>query len=116
MRKAFPLEAPGHKRPRVIDSIKSDVRKYIKRERRKTLPEEVDFWDFDCRVGADSENAKTVHIAEIVAAIDVAAQEDGPVVYIEILAKPGHRTRKEPSPEDDKASPAEADSSDWEAP
>ena len=51
MRKIFPLEVPKHAPPRVIEAIKSDVRKYLKRERRKALPEGVDFWDFDCQVG-----------------------------------------------------------------
>ena len=46
MRKIFPLEVHGLKPPRVIESIKHDVRKYLKRERRKALPEDVDFWDF----------------------------------------------------------------------
>ena len=51
MKKVFPFSAPGHQPPRVVAAIKSDVRKYVKRERRKPLPEGVDFWDFDCKVG-----------------------------------------------------------------
>ena len=65
MKKTYPLASTSHKLPRVIELIKSDVRKYIKRERRKKLPKGADFWDFDCRVGADSETAASVHIAEI---------------------------------------------------
>ena len=38
MRKTFPLEHPKLKPARVIDSIKNKVRKYLKRERSKTLP------------------------------------------------------------------------------
>jgi hypothetical protein len=98
MKKTYPLASTSHKLPRVIELIKGDVRKYIKRERRKKLPKGADFWDFDCRVGADIETAASVHIAEINAAIDAAAagrdEGPGPAIYIEILAKGGKRTRK----------------------
>ena len=101
MRKTFPLEVTGLKPPRVIDSIKSEVRKYLKRERRKTLPEGVDFWDFSCRFGADRTTAKVAHVAEINVAIDTASREQWTAIYIEILAKHGHRRPKDPrgSPE-----------------
>ena len=96
MKKQFPLEVPNRTLPRVIELIKGDVRKYIKRERRKPLPEGVDFWDFDCRVGPDSDGATAFHVAEINSAIDEATQKGGPSVFVEILAKPGRRTRKNP--------------------
>jgi len=94
MKKTFPLEVPGIKPPRVIESIKHDVRKYLKRERRKPLPEGVDFWDFDCRVGPDSETPKATHAEDVNGAIDTASRDNWPAIYIEILAKPGHRKSK----------------------
>jgi hypothetical protein len=93
MKKSFPLEDPKHKPARVVEGIKSEIRKYLKRERRKTLPEGVDFWDFDCRTGKDTETAETVHVSEITKPIDAAAQEKWEAIYIEILAKEGHRTK-----------------------
>lgn len=98
MRKSFPLAVPGLKPPRVIDAIKSEVRRYIKRERRKKLPEDVDFCDFACRVGPDRGNASGAHVTELNARIDTASSEQWSAVYIEILAKPGYRTGK-PRPE-----------------
>ncbi len=98
MKKSFPLEVPGLKPPRVIDSIKSDIRKYIKRERRKKLPEGVDFCDFTCRAGADEGTAKEAHVTELNTHIDTASREQWPAVYIEIVAKSGYRTKKEPKP------------------
>lgn len=95
MRKTFPLEVSGLKPPRVIAAIKNDVRKYLKRERRKELPEGADFWDFDCQVGPDRATPEVAHVAEIIAAIDTASRENWATIYIEILAKPAHRTRKE---------------------
>jgi hypothetical protein len=93
MRKTFPLEVPNHKPPRVVEAIKAEIRKYLKRERRKPLPEGVDFWDFDCRSGKDAESAAAVHVTEITKPIDTASQESWPAIYIEILAKPGHRAK-----------------------
>ena len=84
---------PTHKPPRVIEAIKAEINKYIKRERRKPLPEGVDFWDFDCRTGKDAESAVPVHVSEITKPIDTASQENWTAIYIEILAKQGHRTK-----------------------
>jgi hypothetical protein len=94
MRKIFPLEVPGKKAPRVIDSIKHEVRKYLKRERRKTLPKGVDFWDFDCRVGENVTNAEDTHIAAINKAIDTLSEKGVSGIYLEIHSKHGHRTKK----------------------
>ena len=100
MRKTFPLEIPGLKAARVLEGIKRDVRRYLKRERRKTLPEGVDFWDFRCAAGEDQATAKKVHVAELTLAIDLAAQEGWSALYLEILAQPGLRRRKEPASEE----------------
>jgi hypothetical protein len=95
MKKTFQLKAPGKEDQRVVEAIKNEVRKYVKRERRKTLPEGVDFWDFDCRVGQDKAEPVIKHLAEVAGAIDAAALTEGATeVYVEILAKPGHRTKK----------------------
>ena len=92
MKKTFPLTSPDHQPARVVEQIKSDVRQYVKRERKKKLPEGVDFWDFDCKVGQAAATADTKHVEELVKAIDETAATGSEAVYIEILAKPGHRT------------------------
>jgi Family of unknown function (DUF6172) len=94
MKKTFPFTSPSHQPPRVIEQIKSDVRKYLKRERKKSLPEGVDFWDFDCKVGQGEAAPETKHVEEISTAIDQAVTAQCASVYIEILAKPGHRQSK----------------------
>lgn len=94
MKKTFPLEKPPHAPARVVESIKSDVRKYLKRERRKPLAEGVDYWDFGCRVGTDHAAAEPVHVAALTGAIDRVVAEGATAVYIEILAKPGRRGGK----------------------
>ena len=72
MKKTFQLHQPGKDDQRVVEAIKNDVRKYVKRERRKTLPTGVDFWDFDCRVGPDTTAAEARHLAEVAPAIERA--------------------------------------------
>ena len=95
MKKFFSLEASNHKPARLADKIKSEVRKYLKRERSKELPEGVDFWDFDCRQGGSAENAQSLHEKEIGKAIDQALAGEWKGIYLEILAKPGVRTKRE---------------------
>ena len=91
MKKTYSLIHPRIKVPRLVDSIKHDVRKYLKRERRKELPEGVDYWDFDCKFGPTEDDAKVVHVAEISKSIDSALDQELDSFYVEILAKPGHR-------------------------
>jgi Family of unknown function (DUF6172) len=94
MKKIFLLTSPTHQPARVVEQIKADVRKYLKRERKKKLSEGVDFWDFDCKVGNGEVTPETKHVEEIIPAIDQASASQVPSIYIEILAKPGHRTSK----------------------
>lgn len=93
MRKTFPLTDPRHKPPQVINAIKDDVRKYLKRERGKTLPEGADYWDFDCKVGQHGPTVVT-HVGDLAKAIDDAAARGWDAVHIEILAKAKVRSRK----------------------
>ncbi|MES2477043.1 MAG: DUF6172 family protein [Verrucomicrobiota bacterium] len=97
MKKTFPLTSPKHQPARVVEQIKSDIRKYLKRERKKSLPEGVDFWDFDCKLGPEASDAQSTHVEQIIPGIDQAAAAGKEAVYIEILAKPGHRTSRDAS-------------------
>ena len=98
MKKTFPLHVTGKADARVLDAIKHDVRKYVQRERRKTLPEGFDLWNFDCKVGAEPANATVCALGDISAAIDAVAQGGAAVVYIEILAAAGQRSRPSTDP------------------
>jgi hypothetical protein len=99
MKKTFSFSHPKKKRPRVVEAIKYEVKKYIKRERRKTLPEDVDFWDFDCRYGADELTCGVIHVSEINKCISEADVEGLESFFLEVLVKPGKRTKK---PEEEK--------------
>jgi len=92
MRKVFPLAAPGKVSARVVDSIKHEVRKYVKREHHKELPEGFDLWSFACKVGASAAAAEPCALGDVSAKIDAVANAGGPEVYIEIVAEPAHRS------------------------
>ena len=93
MKKTFVLQDPKKKPDRVVEAVKADANKYLARERRKNLPEGVDYWDFDCKVGADAATAQRVHVKELSKSIDEVALRNVPSVYIEILAKHGVRNK-----------------------
>jgi len=99
MRKTFQLQVEGKHPDRLLEAIKHEIRKYIKRERRRELPEGSDFWDFDCKFGAAQESAEVIHLSAITGLIDGVVKEGGKQFYIEILAKPAQRkARPEGSP------------------
>ena len=98
MKKTFPLAAEGKNPARLLEATKHEIRKYIKRERRRDLPEGVDFWDFDCRFGPSAEEAVVTHLAEITPQIDALVLGGGTQFYVEILAKHGHRQARAAGP------------------
>ena len=65
MKKTFKMSHPKIKTPRLVEAIKHEVKKYIRRERNKTLPDDVDYWDFDCRYGADEVSSEVIHLSAI---------------------------------------------------
>jgi len=91
MKKTFPLHEPGNADERVVEAVKFEVRKYLKRERRKAIPEGFDQWDFACKIGPDQTLAEVKPVKEIFAAIDAVAKAGSPQVYVEVLSSPGKR-------------------------
>ncbi len=93
MRKTFKLQVEGKNSDRLLEAIKHEVRKYLKRERRKVLPPGVDYWDFDCKFGVTEAVAEDVHLAEIIKKMDEVSVSGGDGFYVEILAKHGIRQK-----------------------
>ena len=107
MKMTFRLTRPKIKPARLADSARSDVKKYLKRERKKELPEGVDFWDFDCKAGATENDSKAIHVAEISRFISTAEEQNLDSFYVEIVAKPGRRTKRTgEAPENSSSEPA----------
>ncbi|ART53566.1 hypothetical protein CBP34_07730 [Acidovorax carolinensis] len=91
MKKTFQLHIEGKNSDRVLDAVKHEIRKYIKRERGRPVPAGADFWDFDCKFGRSAETAEVAHLAALIGLIDGVAREGGAQFYVEILAKGGYR-------------------------
>lgn len=91
MKKTFPLQAPGKDDARVRDKIRHEVNRYVRRSRRKEVPEGFAQWEFACKVGAAVESAEPRALKDVAGAIDAAAETGAPGVYIEITAVPGQR-------------------------
>ncbi|WP_333803820.1 DUF6172 family protein [Sulfurospirillum sp.] len=91
MKKIFLIQEENKNSDRLVESIKHEIRKYIKRERAKKTPEGFHFWDFDCKFGQTSENASVVHQADLGTEVDKAHSEKWSECYIEIIAKPAKK-------------------------
>jgi hypothetical protein len=93
MKKTFQISHPKIKTARLFEAVKSEVKKYIKRETRKQLPAGVDYWDFDCKYGKTESTSDVIHVSQINTHIDQAEQEGLTSFYIEIMAKEGIRNQ-----------------------
>jgi len=100
MKKTFPLTHPKILPARLVDSIRAEVNKYLKRERKKKLPDGMDFWDFNSKVGASAETAVEVHVSAISKAIGQALEDGSESVYVEVVSRPVKRMKKASSLEE----------------
>lgn len=91
MKKTYNLVHPKIKVPRVVDSIKHDIKKYLKKERSKDLPSGAIFWDFDCKFGQSEETAVEVHVSSLNKNIDELVANNITTIYIQITPKPANR-------------------------
>ena len=101
MKKVFKLQQENKNPERQLDAVKNEIRKYLKRERKKKLPEDAIYWDFDCRFGESSDKAEVLSASEIIAALDKAHEATWSECYIEIIAK---ASMKKETPSDEEES------------
>ncbi|MGA0334468.1 MAG: DUF6172 family protein, partial [Kiritimatiellia bacterium] len=72
---------------RHLDAVKNELRKYLRRENRRALPEGMDYWDFDCRFGENEDSAAAISPAEVIKAVDKAKSSGWTGFYMEILSR-----------------------------
>lgn len=94
MRKTYHLDIEGRHPERLLEAAKHDIRKYLKRERRKPLPAGADIWDFDARFGQDEASAQPLALTELIRAIDQHVAAGAVQFYVELLRKPGNRNAR----------------------
>lgn len=96
MKKIFKLTDEKKHEDRVLEAVKHDIRKYVKREKKKKLEDaKTTYWDFDCKVGATSESAKAVEFDALIKALDEVKGTGATECYVEILAKVVEKPVKE---------------------
>jgi len=93
MKKTFKLNEENKNPDRLLESIKYEIRKYIKREKRKPLPENVDFWDLKCKFAKNDETPEVINFNEITNCINEASNEKCDTFYMEIIAHEGIRVK-----------------------
>ncbi|CAM3897783.1 DUF6172 family protein [Arcobacter cloacae] len=95
MKKTFQLNVSNKNRERQVDSIKNEVRKYIKREKSKRPPEGFNFWAFDCKFGKTADEASEIKFVDVTKFIDFAASENYDSFYLELIARADIKKVKE---------------------
>jgi len=95
LKKTFKIQGENKNPDRAVEAIKNEVRKYIKREQRKPLPKEKDFWLFDCKFAKENEEPKVIEFVDITKSIDEAHSENCASFYLEILSRAEKRKPKE---------------------
>ena len=87
MKKTFKLIEENKKQDRVIDNIKHQIKKYVKRERGKKLPDQNSYWEFDCKFGKSSDDCESTIVPDISKLLDIAKDSGWEECYIEIVVK-----------------------------
>jgi hypothetical protein len=100
MKKTFKLDHPKIKVPRVVDSVKHDIRKFLKRERKNPLPPGAKYWGFDCKFGQSEEDAVDVHLSSLTKKIDELVAKNIMTLYVEIIAKAIEVGKTQPAQEE----------------
>ncbi len=87
MKQTFKLVHPKIKVDRIVDSIKHEIKKTLKKERSNKLPAGTKFWSFDCKLGQSEETATAVPQLELMSNIDDLVLNKAKTIYVEMTAK-----------------------------
>lgn len=95
MKKIFKLTDEKRHEDRVLEAVKNDIRKYVKREKKKDLSDKkLMYWDFDCKVGTTADDAKVVAYEELIKELDVVKATGAKEAYVEVMAKEVEKPQK----------------------
>lgn len=101
MKKVFQIEQERLKPDRAVDAIKNELRKYVKREKKKDLPnKKTMYWDFECKFGKSAELAEVCTFEEIFTKLNSVVDDGWKSCYVEIMAKAVNKPLKETTKEE----------------
>jgi len=96
VKKLFKIKQDKLKPDRAVDAIKNELRKYVKREKKKDLPnKKTMYWDFDCKFGKSAEFAKDCDFDYIFTELTGVVAAGWSECYIEVIAKAVNKPIKE---------------------
>ena len=95
MKKRFVLTDTKKAPERVLEATKNDIRKYIKREKRKPLPADTNFWRIDCKFAKNENELEAINFEDIMKNINEASQEKCESFMIELVATAVQKEPKE---------------------
>jgi hypothetical protein len=95
MKKVFNFTHEKKKPERLVEACKHEIKKYMKRERAKALPENATFWDFDCKFGASKDSSEVMTHLELNKALDGAIEAGLTECYVEVVAKATTKAKSE---------------------
>lgn len=95
MKKRFLLTDTKKAPQRVLEAIKNDIRKYIKREKRKPLPTGTNFWHIGCKFAKNENELVDIKFEDIMKHINEASQEKCESFLIELVATALKKEQKE---------------------
>lgn len=84
MKRTFSLVHPKIKPARLADSVRHEIKKFVKKERDMPTGRDIPFWDFVVKFGLNEESTVEVTLKEINQQIDKAVEEGAEQVYVEI--------------------------------
>ncbi|MCK5293360.1 MAG: hypothetical protein KAJ49_01815 [Arcobacteraceae bacterium] len=87
MKKKFLLTDEKKDSQRVLESIKHNIRKYIKREKRKDLPEGSNFWKINCKFGQSEESTVEIRFEDLMKNINEVSTQNLDSFYIELVSE-----------------------------
>ena len=96
MKKVFKIKQEKLKPDRAVDAIKNELRKYVKREKKKDLPnKKTMYWDFDCKFGKSVAFTKECDFDYIFTELSGVVNAGWEECYIEVVAKAVNKPIKE---------------------
>jgi len=98
LKKTFLLTDPRKDSQRVLEAVKSNIKKYIKREKRKELPEGSNFWKIDCKFGTSKETAIEIRFEDIMKNINEVFDGGQDSFYIELTSSASNMKLKKVEP------------------
>ncbi|MGH1441641.1 MAG: DUF6172 family protein [Cellvibrionaceae bacterium] len=87
MKRTFKLDHPKIKVARMVDSAKHEIKKFLKKERKKPLPSGAKYWGFDCRFGQSEDSAVEIPLSSLTQHIDELVANNIMTMYVELTAK-----------------------------